>query len=113
MHNKILGGAALGLLALWFATTPARAVYLDGNELYSNCLREGTMFEAHCGGFITGVADAMGGLSPLQGLACIPENVTLAQLSDVVVKWLEDNPGQRHFTAVSLVASILTETFPC
>jgi hypothetical protein len=44
---------------------------------------------------------------------CLPANVTSQQITDIVCKWLEDNPGNRHYTARGAVFSALGDPFPC
>ena len=55
------------------------------------------------------------GLAPLDSISnyCLPANVTRRQLVDVMTKYLQDNPAQRHRMAFGLVLSALEAAFPC
>lgn len=46
-------------------------------------------------------------------LFCVPEGVTNDQIVDVVIDFLERNPGQRHQGSVNLVFTVFMEAFPC
>ena len=49
----------------------------------------------------------------LPRLYCIPLTVTANQITDVVKKYLNDHPEQRHYSAVSLILDSMTNAFPC
>ena len=44
---------------------------------------------------------------------CIPNNVTQGQVLDVIVKFLEDHPQNRHQNATVLISVALRDAFPC
>ena len=70
----------------------------------------------YCMGYIAGIADTIMSLhgSNYYGYSiCLPQEVTLGQLTDLTRSFLSSHPGQRHFTANSLVAAALDESFPC
>jgi hypothetical protein len=46
-------------------------------------------------------------------LPCTPDGVTALQVTDVVIKYLRENPAQRHLPAASLVVDALHHAFPC
>ncbi len=91
--------------------------FIDGVELLSLCLDpEDGPFVTHgyCMGYISGIADAMGAGSEVNGYAaCFPEGVAAGNLRDVVVRWLSDNPQAQHNNAEELVAEALSVFFPC
>jgi len=44
---------------------------------------------------------------------CIPDGVTQGQAADIVVRYLEDNPSDRHFSAAYLVRAAFLKAYPC
>ena len=44
---------------------------------------------------------------------CIPNNVNTIQLTSVIVKWLKDNPKDRHSDAVIVMMFALESAYPC
>ena len=95
---------AVGLLAL---CATAQAEFKDGNKLYSDLTgNHGAQMLAL--GYITGVADALGGVTH-----CAPANVTAGQIFDMTKQYLEENPSLRHFTADLIVSRVLGRTWPC
>lgn len=59
-------------------------------------------------GFVVGVHESMSGI-----LVCAPKNVSVAQLLDVVKKYVNENPDKRHKPAKELVMMSLIGAFPC
>lgn len=109
------------LAVLVHATLPkhANASFESGNSLLSQCLKgredgaDSTIPFGKCTGFIRAISDVLQS-NQLYGLkVCIPDKSTAGQQTDVVVKWLEDHPGDRHFTASSLVVLAFSNAFPC
>ena len=45
-------------------------------------------------------------------LICVPEGVKLGSIVDMVIKYLEDNPGKRHYPGSSIMFNALME-FEC
>jgi hypothetical protein len=86
----------------------------SGHDLFEQCkAAPDAFYSGACAGYIVGVADAMSG-NPVAGFnACIPSGVPRQQLEDVAVKYMTDHPDFRQYTAASLVASALSEGFPC
>ena len=65
-------------------------------------------------GYVEGVADTLAADEYLTGWnACLVGGLTDVQLRDVVVKFLEGHPEERHFAAAALVAQALAKAFPC
>jgi|JI10StandDraft_1071094.scaffolds.fasta_scaffold170890_2 hypothetical protein len=44
---------------------------------------------------------------------CGPDNSTLGQVTDVIIKFLQDHPSDRHLDAVPLSLRALREAWPC
>jgi hypothetical protein len=95
-------------------TSDAGATVITGNELYAQCTDVTPPYNIFlCYGYIAGVADAMEG-SPINLFsACIPIDVTVPQLHDIVVRSLYEHAGERHVAAKGLVAEALSKAFPC
>lgn len=83
----------------------------SGNELYENCTDNnyGAVF---CAGFGRGVGEVMISTRLYGYEACFP-GVSDLQLRDILRRWLAEHPQDRHYSASSLVARALSETFPC
>ncbi len=87
--------------------TAANATWFTGNQLLSHM--NGEPFErGGAAGFVTGVASAING-----DLACIPAGVTVAQMRDMVQRFLQNTPSIRHQAAELIVAAVLVAEFPC
>jgi hypothetical protein len=56
-------------------------------------------------------------LRTVRGIAgdrvCIPSEATLAQVRDVVIRYLQEHPEERHYAASSLSLRALVLAFPC
>jgi len=117
MRRAILIAACIGITCFVTNVFPAAAYFYDGNRLLTACQSLIRKPDKHtavdvfnsglCVGFITGVADA------LSHDLCLPRNVSIEQLEDIVVRYLRYNPKTRHLSASSLVFAVLTEKFPC
>ncbi len=108
-----LVGASLQLVASAALAAPS----LDGNKLYEYCAaKEGFFQSGLCSGYIFGVVDGLStahiGLNAPAPF-CVPQGVTNGQIVDVVVRYFEATPEQRHFTAASTIAVALMKAFPC
>jgi Rap1a immunity proteins len=96
-------------------------ITLDGNNLYTDCTAATTKVPTEqwslvgtCIGYVTAVTDAMFAGNSVNGFkACIPVNVDMNQIVDVVKNFIRDNPEKRHLVAVGLVAAALARAFPC
>jgi hypothetical protein len=87
--------------------TAANASWFTGNDLLGHM--HGEPFErGGAAGFVTGVASAIDG-----DLACIPAEVTVSQMRDMVNRVLQNRPEIRHEPAEVIVAAVLMERFPC
>jgi hypothetical protein len=101
MIKQLLAATVLTL------TTAANASWFTGNDLLNHL--NGEPFErGGAAGFITGVASAIDG-----DIACIPPEVTVAQMRDMVHQQLRATPGVRHEAAEIIVAAVLMNQFPC
>ena len=107
--KPLLNILVIGLLV---ATTPARAVgsFNDGNDLLKRCSEpKGAFGGAYCLGYAAGIADHMARNRTLDD--CIPREVSIGQVRDVIVARLRNYPEERHFTAASLAENALIDAF--
>jgi hypothetical protein len=91
-------------------TKTVRGSFISGNALYDNC--EPTALPT-CGAYIFGVLDLMAQTNGQLFAHCLPDKATGKQLIDVVVKWLRENPAERHYSAASNIQVALQQAFPC
>ena len=94
----------------------------SGNDLQAACRGRN---QSYCLGYIEGATDAQGAwqwimstrlrpeLEPSAPLYCIPDEVTLDQMQQVVMKYLRDNPASLHRSAEVLIRAALNDAFPC
>ena len=87
--------------------------WMYGNEHYEQCQHMtkenfNPLYAGYCTGYVLGVLDTL-----QQQVLCVPVGVTRGQLTDIVRRWLRDNPDKRHASAHYLVAAALKEKFPC
>ena len=105
MREFILLAAA----ALSLAPATANAGWKTGNNLYESCKSERPLQYADCTSFSMGIIDA----SELLGKTLhIPADITAGQLHDIVFKYLENHPENRHWPASILVWNAIREAYP-
>jgi len=108
------------LLAGALHAPPAMAgLYITGNDLYADCSvpKENPVYYSRterCTGYITGVVDATEGTRQLQGRPfCVPDNITLGQITEVVLNYLQTHGDTRGLNASALVIAALAENWHC
>ena len=91
---------------------PAMSAYFDGNYILRTC-RDKTDNEkrAFCMGYVGGVSDTID--TTVRGKLCKPEGVTLPQIVDLAIAWLENFPQHRHQNANEIIGVALINAFPC
>jgi hypothetical protein len=110
---KRLFAASAVVAAVMAASAGAPADYRDGGRLYADCLPEEADWTLFCQAYIAAIADAAR-YDPVNGdKVCVPADVKLGELVDIVSRSLEAHPENRHFGAAGLVAQALGEAFPC
>ena len=108
--------AFLCVLAAPVVAQPSGRV--SGNELMDFCAPNDDLPPFMCLGYILGAADFIGaqieagGTQRTVGL-CLPSSVTRRQKFEVVMKYLQEHPEQRHYDAAGLILSALVQAFPC
>ncbi len=107
--------AVIGLMGILLWTTQGLAIesrptLVSGKELLRQCKSD----QGICHGYVAAVADVMSSVGAVHGYAsCVPADVTVKQHTRAVMKWMETHPDDLGFTAHSIVAEALSETFPC
>jgi hypothetical protein len=84
----------------------ASVIFQTGNEFLRECEPTPTAF---CLGVAAGYSDMLA----VNGQICKQHSVTVAQVKDVIVKFLREHPENRHYSAASLAGVALTDAFPC
>ena len=96
-------------ILLIFILNKSFAGFQNGNELLTlnsdanNTVRKGIYI-----GYIEGVIDALGGI-----LICPTSEMNARQASDIVTKYLEKHPENRHLSGDLLIVRAIQEVFPC
>lgn len=133
------GSKALLTIAciLYCGSAQSQADVINGNTLLANCtanLETEFVKVAYCAGYINGVNEGMiaGSLVPFYRMEsppktteeanvltqsmlgyCLSEGVEIGQMRDVVIKYLNDNPAERHYPARLLILNAFQISFPC
>ncbi len=97
-------------LCIALAAGSANAYFKDGNRLLSELKNnsETQIYPAISMGYISGVADALMGIT-----YCPPENITVGQVRDMVRNYLENTPAVRHLPASQIISHVLKTVWPC
>jgi len=121
---------------LAFLPSSGLADTVSGNTLHNACNAAGddsAVQFGFCIGYIGGVFDGMkfgAGAVMFQAMpessaaevdqatnsmigVCVPVNAERAQLVDIVIKFLTENPQMRHESARGLIFQALQRAFPC
>jgi Rap1a immunity proteins len=84
--------------------------FVTGNDLYEECTNPtGSAKHIHCTGYVTGIADLLN----LEGNVCLPANVTVQQIEDVIVSYLREKPRYGQISASVLAGIALRKAFRC
>lgn len=91
------------------APSLASASYLTGNDMLNRLRsRESVVDRSMATGYAIGIYDAYS-----QVTHCPPDNVTVGQLVDMTIDWLERNAKTRHEPASTHLMVMLMTTWPC
>ncbi len=104
-----------------FIVPSAYANWKNGNDLYESCelyqaLKQRQLstleqvISGECMTYTMGWLD--GNETSLMPLICVPENVKFGSLVDMLIKFLEENPAERHYPANSIMFNAFKE-FEC
>jgi len=87
-----------------------------GSDLLSNCESEANVHRTACLGYVWGVVDTYQTVMKhgfMPATICIPNQVTVGQQTEVVVKYLNEHPEDLHYRATGEVYSAIKEAYPC
>lgn len=107
----------LALFFIIFWVNPARAAYVTGEMLSNYCGSETPTDMVSCANYIAGIIDyhvfmqSMGAVPELG--FCLPENITIEEVSFKVMKYLKSAPQQYEFIAAPSVIMALNKEYPC
>ena len=108
---------AVSAAALAISSQPALANYLTGKDLYADCSKpQGSFSQGFCSGYISGVVDAIEYYQVNKGAeksVCLPKEVSIGQVKEIVVRYLTQHADQRHNTASAIVWDAVRIAFPC
>jgi hypothetical protein len=85
----------------------ASAQFMDGNKLMNYLGSDSHIERIHGMGYVIGVHDVY------DDTICLARGVTTQQASDIVLKFLRENPSKRNLAADILVLVALGKDFPC
>lgn len=109
---KYLKAARLLLLiaAMLYPVKPASTAFYNGNELLDLCSSKRSEKQLLCLGLVSGYYDGM-----QYAFTCdrAGPKVIVQQLVDIVLKFLRDNPADRHIAAAALSFRAFRLAFDC
>lgn len=85
--------------------------FADGSKVLQFCESNETADAMWCAGYISAAASAAQYESSSLKI-CLPSNVNIKRLTDMVVKFIKDHPEKRHFDAFAL-AVVAWSPFAC
>lgn len=102
---RILPAVAVALL---LASPSAKAEFWTGHTLLESCRVPGTLERIDCLGYTTAIVDAWTGVE-----ICPPAAATRGQIADIALKYVQENPDHRHFSADVILRGIFSTLWPC
>lgn len=96
------------ILASALVATAAQAEFFTGNDLFQKMNSSSLIDQSMALGYVAGASDVGTRITH-----CPPNNSTIGQVHDMVKNHLETNPGSRHFSADSLITTLLKSVWPC
>ncbi len=111
-------GLPVVLLAAVLTAGPLRAevgvTFASGEKFHAWCTGQSKALQNFCMTYVAGVADVLA-FSPVGTIrACLPKGeATIGQAVRKVKDWMEANPDEMRFSAVSIVARALADAYPC
>ena len=116
--------AWIGAVALVGTLASGSAAALDGNDLLNGCKEadsanastKSSFTAGYCYGIVVSTIELSvilkDGIAP-NFQSCVPTEMTNQQAVRIVIKYLQGNPEQLHFSGSSLVIRALHKAFPC
>jgi hypothetical protein len=116
---KLILTALIPLVFAFISPTAKANIFgADGNYWIQVCTHE-ELKETVCPAFIFGLRGAFEMSSDYykipkkEHLYCPPDGITLQQSVDIFIKFLKENPKNRHITARVLFIKAMRGSFPC
>jgi hypothetical protein len=111
-------GIGIGLLSLLLGASVNAGVNSNfDNELLRDCTHPspGTFIAGVCLGYLKGAAEMSRLKEKLPKLppVCIPDALTVGQLRNIVVHYLEEHPEELHYASIVVLKNALDDAFPC
>lgn len=102
---------------IFFLNASAQAAFVTGGDLLRLCRTDTVEAIESCQGYVAGVVDYHNLIRSL-GTApsvdfCIPEDMTIAEVTNVVLDHFVQYPEHDNFIAAPAVAMALFLNFPC
>lgn len=115
---RCINGICIGLLALLIGVNTNAGVKGEySNELLRDCTAplRGTFTSGFCLGYLKGAAEMSRLRAKLPNLptVCVPDALTVGQVRNIVVSYIEEHPEELHYASIALVNNALDEAFPC
>jgi hypothetical protein len=115
---RCLTGICIGLLALLTGVSANAGIKGEySNELLRDCTAplSGTFTSGFCLGYLKGAAEMsrLRANVPLLPAVCVPDALTVGQVRNLVVRYMEEHPEELHYASIYLVHNALEEAFPC
>jgi hypothetical protein len=106
---------AAALVAAAFASGPAKAGFLGGEELYGHCTAASIAEQYICASYIMGAIDATQRLVPKgdPGRACIPDGASAQKTVEAIIEYIKTDKDRRDSPAEILVEHALRTVYPC
>ncbi|WP_153100306.1 Rap1a/Tai family immunity protein [Paraburkholderia hayleyella] len=110
------------LICVSALAVPFSAAAFTGIQLNQLCTKTDVASRSACAAYIEGAADgifntidAIGGTTGphVSQYFCLPPNVRSQQLTDVVRKYISDNPQVSSYNASTAISLGLGKAFPC
>jgi len=115
-----MGKIVAVVVLMVLSSAPTWAGFVSGSDLLEQCkLSESPFMQGECFGYIAGVADIVGNFKEAgwrEKDYCWPSGesgVTLGQVKQDVVAYLEKHPEDLHKSASGLVYLAFVEAYPC
>lgn len=89
-------------------TAHAQAQFFNGNELLDRMKSSNNFTSGVAHGYVVGIMDTMSGIT-----ICSPGRMTIGQVHDIMLKYLNENPDIRHLPADVIIETVMSNRFPC
>lgn len=106
------------LITVFSCLIPIQSFAHTGNDLADMC--KSKAMEDLCITYTKGVFDGVSASNALMNEAklvrtmiCAPDGLRTEQISDMTIKFIDENPKFRHYPAGALILRVLLTEFPC